>query len=388
MSEFKGFTTKAIHGGQHPDAVTGAVITPISLATTFAQKSPGVTYSGFEYSRTNNPTRQCFEQCIAGLENGTYGLAFASGSAATASIIHLLRTGDHVISVDDVYGGTQRYFRRISNAQHAVSYSFVDFNDTSAFEGAFTENTKLVWLETPTNPTLKISDIRKAADIAHAHNCLLVVDNTFMSPYFQKPLDLGADIVVHSVTKYLGGHSDVVMGVIVTNNDDINTRLRFIQNGLGAVPSPFDCYLGLRGVRTLSLRMREHAKNAMEVAKYLEGHPKVERVIYPGLPSHPQHDIAKVQMSGFGGMITFFLRGGLDESRIFLEKLRLFTLAESLGAVECLAEHPAIMTHASVPAEQRALLGISDSLIRLSVGVEDLEDILADLTYALDAVPL
>eukprot|EP00744_Colponema_vietnamica_P001910 GILI01003093.1.p1 GENE.GILI01003093.1~~GILI01003093.1.p1 ORF type:complete len:408 (+),score=147.98 GILI01003093.1:57-1226(+) len=384
----QGFGTRAIHAGQVPDPITGAVVTPISLATTFAQKSPGVTYSGFEYSRTNNPTRQTFENCMASLEKAKYALAFSSGCAATTTLIHLLQSGDHVISVDDVYGGTQRLFRRVINPTSNITFSFVDFNEPGALEAAFTPQTKMVWLETPTNPTLKISDIRKTAEACKAHNCLLVVDNTFMSPYFQNPLDLGADLVLHSVTKYIGGHSDVVMGLVMTNSDDLNTRLRFLQNGIGAVPAPFDCYMALRGVRTLHLRMREHEKNAIAVAKFLESHPKVDKVVYPGLPSHPQHELAKSQMSGFGGMITFYLKGGIDQSRAFLENLNLFTLAESLGAVESLAEHPAIMTHASVPAEQRAILGISDSLVRLSVGVEDQTDILADLTHALDAVKL
>jgi cystathionine gamma-lyase len=380
-----GFGTKAIHAGQRADPITGAVVVPISLATTFVQTSPGV-HTGFEYSRTGNPTRQAFEANIAALEKGKYGLAFASGSAATVTIINMLNSGDHVISIDDVYGGTNRYFQKVATPSNGISFSFVDFTVEGAFEKAITPKSKLVWLETPTNPTLKIADIKAISTIAKKHNLIVVVDNTFASPYLQTPLELGADIVVHSVTKYLGGHSDVVMGVLATSHETIYTRLKFLQNSIGAVPAPFDCYLALRGVKTLHLRMREHSKNAMSIATFLEGHPLVERVIYPGLPSHPQHTLASTQMRGFGGMITFFLKGGLPESRQFLENLHLFALAESLGAVESLAEHPVIMTHASVPPEQRKLLGISDNLIRLSVGVEDIEDLLADLKNALARV--
>jgi len=380
-----GFGTRAIHAGQQPDPITGAVCVPISLATTFVQKSPGV-HTGYEYSRTGNPTRAAFEANIASIENGKYGLAFASGSATTVTIINTLKHGDHVITIDDVYGGTNRYFNKVANVVSHIEFSFIDFHKPGAFESAIKPNTKLVWLETPTNPTLKIVDIEAIARTAHQHNLIVVVDNTFASPYIQNPLDLGADIVVHSVTKYLGGHSDVVMGVLVTNNDELYTKLKFLQNSIGAIPAPFDCYMALRGVKTLHLRMREHSVNAQAVAEYLESHPAVEKVIYPGLKSHPQHDIAKKQMRAFGGMITFFLRGGLHESRVFLEHLKLFALAESLGAVESLAEHPAIMTHAAVPAEQRAILGISDNLIRLSIGVEDLKDIVGDLKAALQAV--
>jgi len=380
-----GLSTAAVHAGTHPDPVTGAVVVPISLATTFVQKSPGE-HTGYEYSRTGNPTRAAFEQCIAALENGRYGLAFASGSATTATIVHLLQAGDHVISIDDVYGGTNRYFSRVAKPCNNLEFSMIDFTVEGALEAAIKPNTKMVWLETPTNPTLKIVDIAKLSAIAHKHNLIVVADNTFASPYLQSPLELGADIVVHSVTKYIGGHSDVVMGVLATNSLDLYTRLKFLQNSIGAVPAPFDCYMAHRGVKTLPLRMREHCKNAQAVAEFLEKHPLVDRVIYPGLASHPQHELAKQQMRGFGGMITFFLKGGLSESRVWLESLRLFALAESLGAVESLAEHPVIMTHASVPADQRAKLGISDSLIRLSVGCEDLPDILADLTAAFDAV--
>jgi len=315
-------------------------------------------------------------------------LAFASGSAATVTIINLLASGDEVVSIDDVYGGTQRYFNRVATPNAGIKFKFVDFTKEGQLEAAIGPKTKLIWIETPTNPTLKIADIRAAVAIAKKHKIIVVVDNTFMSPYYQRPLELGVDLVVHSVTKYLGGHSDVLMGVIATNSFELYDRLKFLQNSIGAIPSPFDCYMGLRGVKTLHLRMEAHSKNAQKIAEFLENHPKVTRVLYPGLPSHPQHAIAKKQMSGFGGMITFFLKGGLKESRIFLENLRIFVLAESLGAVESLAEHPAIMTHASVPPEQRKTLGISDNLVRLSVGVENVEDLLADIKHGLDAIPI
>ena len=371
-----GFRTKVLHGETAPES--GAIVTPITLASTFVQSSPGV-HTGYEYSRTGNPTRGTFESVIAQCENAKFGLAFGSGSAATATVMHLLNAGDHVISVDDVYGGTQRYFKRIASHTNNITYTFVDFNVEGEFEQAITEKTKLVWLETPTNPTLKISDIAKVAAVCKQKGILLAVDNTFMTPYFQKPLDLGADIVVHSITKYINGHSDVVGGVVCTNNEELYTKFKFLQNGLGAILSPFDSYMALRGLKTLALRMEQHYKNAQTIAEFLEAHPNVEKVYYPGLPSHPQHEIAKKQATGHGGMITFFLKGGLEESRKFLEALKLFVLAESLGAVESLAEHPAIMTHASVPPETRAKLGISDSLIRLSVGIEEIEDLLNDL---------
>ena len=380
-----GFASQCIHAGHQIEPRTGAVCVPISLATTYVQDYPGQ-HKGFEYSRTANPTRQSLEECIAVMERAKYGLAFASGSAVTATIINMLKSGDHVITVDDVYGGTNRYFRQVATPSNAISFSFVDFTKQGEYEAAFTDKTKLVWLETPTNPSLKIADIITVAKIAHEKNCLLVVDNTFASPVLQNPLLLGADIVMHSVTKYINGHSDVVMGVIATSNDDVYKRLKFLQNSIGAVPAPFDCYMVLRGIKTLPLRMREHSKNAREVAKFLSNHSKVEKVIYPGLENHPQFEIAKKQMSDFGGMITFYLIGGIEESRQFLNSLKLFVCAESLGAVESLADHPAIMTHASVPAEQRKVLGISDNMIRLSVGIEDLPDILHDLNQALDAV--
>jgi len=322
------------------------------------------------------------------IESAKYGLAFASGSATTVTIINLLNSGDEVISIDDVYGGTQRYFNRVSTPAMNIKYKFVDFTKPGQLEAAITPKTKLIWIETPTNPTLKLADIKAVSAIAKKHKIIVVVDNTFVTPYFQRPLELGADIVVHSVTKYLGGHSDVVMGVLATNNVELYERLKFLQNAIGAVPSPFDCYMALRGIKTLHVRMEAHQKNAKIIAEFLEKHPKVAKVIYPGLPSHPQYELAKRQQSGPGGMITFFLKGGLKESRIFLQNLRIFALAESLGAVESLAEHPAIMTHASVPDAQRKVLGISDSLVRLSVGIENIEDLLADIKHALDAIPL
>lgn len=343
--------------------------------------------ANFEYARTSNPTRKAFEDCIAKLENGKYGLAFSSGLGATTTLMHMLSPGDHVISVDDVYGGTQRYFRTIAT-KFGLEFSFVDFNtnDGKDLESAFKENTKLVWLETPSNPTLTIFDIVKTAELAHKHGALLVVDNTFASPYFQRPLDLGADIVLHSVTKFLNGHSDVVMGAVVTSNDEVYDKMKYLQNSMGAIPSPFDSFLALRGLKTLHVRMQRHEENAKVVAAFLNEHPKIRKVTYPGLESHPQHELAKKQMTGFGGMITFYIDGGIDQARQFLENLKVIALAESLGGVESLIESPVIMTHASVPAEQRAKLGIDDSMIRLSVGIEEVEDLIADIKNALDKV--
>jgi len=316
-------------------------------------------------------------------------MAFASGLGATTTILNMFNSGDHVICVDDVYGGTQRYFRNVAS-KFGITFSFCDFNEDNGkvFESAFTPNTKLVWLETPTNPSLKISDIKRTAEIAHKHGAILVVDNTFMSPYFQRPLDLGADFVMHSVTKYINGHSDVVMGFVATNDEQLFTRLKYLQNAMGAVPAPFDCFMALRGVKTLHLRMRECEKNAKIVAEFLDKHEKIDKVAYPGLKSHPNYDIAVQQMKGFSGMITFWLKGEIEQSRQFLENIKLFTLAESLGGVESLVDHPAIMTHASVPPQERKKLGISDSMIRLSVGIEDSEDLVADLKQALDCVKL
>lgn len=376
-----GFGTRAIHAGQPPEPKSGAVMTPIYQTSTYAQVSPGE-HTGYDYSRTDNPTRTAYQQCLAALEGGKFGLAFSSGMAATDSVLHTLKTGDHVVCCDDVYGGTYRIFERVYR-QLGFDFTFVDMTDLAKTEAAFKPNTKLVWMESPTNPTLKLVDIAKLAELARRKKAMSVVDNTFMSAYFQKPLALGADVVLHSVTKYMNGHSDVVGGALVTNDEALYERLKFYQNAVGAVPAPMDCFLVMRGLKTLHVRMDRHAENAMKIAQYLEKHPKVERVIYPGLPSHPQHALAKKQMSGFGGMITFFVKGGLPEARRFLERVKLFTLAESLGGVESLVEHPAIMTHASVPAENRKALGILDTLVRVSVGIEDVGDLVKDLEQAL-----
>jgi cystathionine gamma-lyase len=376
-----GFGTLAIHAGQDPDPQTGAVMTPIYQTSTYAQESPGK-HRGYEYSRTDNPTRTAYQACVAALEGAKHALAFASGLATTDAIMHTLKPGDHVVSCDDVYGGSFRIFDKVFKRM-GIEFTFVDLSDLKKAEEAFRPNTKLLWMESPTNPMLKILDIAALTALARKKNVISVVDNTFMSSYFQKPLSLGADIVVHSVTKYMNGHSDVVGGILATNHTKLYEELKFLQNAIGAVPAPMDCFLVMRGLKTLHVRMERHAANAMEIAKYLEKHPKVERVIYPGLESHPQHAIARKQMTGFGGMITFFIKGGLDEARSFLEKVRLFTLAESLGGVESLIEHPAIMTHASIPAETRRELGIHDNLIRISVGIEDLTDLKSDLEQAL-----
>jgi cystathionine gamma-lyase len=375
-----GFATNAIHAGQEPDRITGAIMTPISMSSTFKQVSLGVT-TGYEYSRSGNPTRKAFEDCVSTLENGKWGLAFASGLAATTSVAHLLNPGDEVLIADDVYGGTGRYFRTLSKG---IKYKFIDMTNADNVKNAVSSETKMIWLETPTNPTLKISDIAAISKISKIiKDIILVVDNTFATPYFQRPLDLGADLVVHSITKYLNGHSDVVMGCVVGNSDELKDRLAYIQNGLGAVPSPFDCFLALRGIKTLHVRMNKHEENALAIAKWLEKHERIERVAYPGLESHPQHELAKRQMTGFGGMISVWLKGGINETKQFIESLKIFCLAESLGGVESLVEHPGIMTHASVPTEDRIKLGISDNLVRLSVGIESLDDLIADLTQAL-----
>lgn len=375
------FDTRAIHAGQEPDPTTGAIMTPVFQTSTYTQSSPGV-HQGFEYSRTHNPTRNALEDCLASLEGGKHGIAFASGCAATTTIMHLLRSGVHVVSGDDVYGGTYRLFTKTFRKM-GIGFSFVDMTDLDTFRSSLRPETALVWLESPTNPMLKISDIKSICEIAHERNIPVVVDNTFMSPYFQNPLRLGADMVVHSTTKFVNGHSDVVGGMVVTNSDEIAEELRFLQNSIGAIPGPMDCWLVMRGVKTLGLRMRQHESNAKALAKYLEGHSAIAEVIYPGLESHPQYELAKAQMSGSGGMITFVLKDGLDAARRLLERVKVFSLAESLGGVESLIEHPAIMTHASVPPEVRAELGISDGLVRLSVGIEDERDLLNDLEAAL-----
>jgi cystathionine gamma-lyase len=379
-----GFSTRAIHAGQEPDPSTGAIMTPVYLTSTYVQSSPGV-HKGWEYSRTHNPTRRAFENCMASLEEGTHGFAFASGCAATTTILHLLKQGDHVIANDDMYGGTFRLFDKVLK-NNGLEFTYPNLTLEGEFERAIKPNTKLVWLETPTNPTLKLVNIKKIAQLAKARGILVVVDNTFMSPYFQKPLTLGADLVVHSATKYIGGHSDLVSGVVVTNRSDLAEKMAFLSNSMGGIQSPFDAFMALRSLKTLPIRMRAHAENALQVAQFLENHSKVAKVLYPGLPSHPQHALAREQMSGMGGMITFFMKGGLAEARTLLENVKVFALAESLGGVESLIEHPAIMTHASVPLENRKALGIDDSLVRLSVGIEDVEDLITDLKMALDQV--
>lgn len=374
--------TLAVHAGQPPDPTSGAVMTPIVLASTFAQRSPGE-HQGFEYSRSGNPTRNALEACLAALEGGTHGFAFASGLGASSTVLHTLKPGDHVLSGDDVYGGTFRLLDKVL-APLGIGSTFVDLSDPNAVARAIKPETKLVWLETPTNPMLKIFDISAIADIAKKRGARVLVDNTFATPVLQSPLALGADIVLHSTTKYLNGHSDVVGGAVVTSDEPFAERLRFLQNAIGAVPSPFDCYLVLRGIKTLSVRVERAGATAAMIAGRLQGHPKVERVYYPGLETHPNHAVAKRQMRGFGAMISFVLRGGLDASRRFLSALEIFACAESLGGVESLAEHPAIMTHASVPPDQRKALGIDDGLCRLSVGVEAAADLWADIEAALE----
>ena len=376
-----GFSTRAIHAGQQPDQATGAVVVPIYQTSTFAQEAVG-THRGYEYSRTGNPTRTALEQCIAALEGGAHGLAFASGMAAEAAIMQLLKPGDHTVAVDDLYGGTYRLFRRVLEPI-GLTFSFVDGSDLKAVEKALTERTRMIWIESPTNPLLKLVDIEAVSKLAHARQALVVIDNTFMSPYFQRPLSLGADIVVHSATKYLGGHSDVIGGALVVNREELRERLAFLQNAVGGVPGPMDAWLVLRGLKTLAVRMREHDRNARLVAAFLTEHPKVARVFYPGLPSNPQRDLARRQMSGFGGMISFEVKGGLDSARRVVERTQLFTLAESLGGVESLIELPAAMTHASIPAETRRTHGVADGLVRISVGIEDVADLISDLDRAL-----
>ncbi len=377
-----GFGTRAIHAGQPPESTTGAVMTPIFQTSTFAQKSPGQ-HQGYDYSRAGNPTRTAYEACLASLENARFGMAFSSGLAAIDALLRLLKSGDHVLCCDDVYGGTFRLFTRVFS-KFGLDFSFVDMTDLGKIEAAFKPSTKMVWIESPTNPTLKICDIRAVTELARKKGALSAVDNTFMSPYFQQPIRLGADLSMHSVTKYLNGHSDVIGGAIMTDHKALADELHFLQMAVGAVPGPMDCFLAMRGIKTLHVRMDRHAENAMALAHFLEKHPSIERVVYPGLESHPQHALAKKQMSGFGGMITVFVRGGLEKARTVLERVRVFTLAESLGGVESLIEHPAIMTHASVPPENRKKLGIHDSLIRLSVGIEELGDLRADLEQALE----
>jgi cystathionine gamma-lyase len=370
-----GLGTRAIHGGQSPDPSTGAVMVPIYATSTYAQSSPGV-HQGFEYSRTHNPTRFAWERCVASLEGGSRGFAFASGLAATSTILELLDSGDHVIAMDDIYGGSYRLFERVRRRSAGLDFSFVDLTDAAAFEAAITPKTKLVWVETPTNPLLKIVDLKAVSAIARKHGLRMVVDNTFASPALQRPLEHGADLVMHSATKYLNGHSDMVGGMVVVGDDaELAEQLAFLQNSVGAVQGPFDSFLALRGAKTLHLRMKAHCENAMALARFLEGHAAIEKVIYPGLESHPHHELAKRQMEGFGGMLSICLKGGFEAAKRFCERTELFTLAESLGGVESLVNHPAVMTHASIPAARRAELGIGDNLVRLSVGVEDIADL-------------
>ncbi len=374
------FDTLAIHAGQAPDAATGAVITPVYQTSTYVQTGPGE-HKGYEYARTHNPTRAALEGNIAALEGAKHGVAFASGCAATSTLMHLLKAGDHVVCADDVYGGTYRLFEQVFT-EHGLSYSFVDLTQPGALDTAVRKNTRLVWVETPTNPLLKVIDLAAIAEAARSRGLLVVCDNTFATPVFQRPLELGAHLVVHSTTKFLNGHSDVVGGIVCTSDDGLAERLRYLQNAMGAVPGPWDAWLVLRGTKTLPLRMRAHDAGGRQLASFLEGHQDVERVYYPGLPSHPQHALACRQMKGFGGMISFVIKGGLPRARAFLKAVELFSLAESLGGVESLIEHPAIMTHASIPPAVRQRLGIADGLIRLSVGVEDVADLQEDLETA------
>ena len=375
--------TLAIHGGQSPDPSTGAVMPPIYATSTYAQSSPGV-HQGFEYSRTHNPTRFAYERCVAALEGGSRGFAFASGMAATSTVLELLDSGSHVIAMDDLYGGSYRLFERVRKRTAALDFSFVDLTDLAAFEAAIRPETRMVWVETPTNPMLKIVDIAAVCAIARKHGLRVVVDNTFASPILQRPLHLGADIVMHSATKYLNGHSDMVGGMVVVGDDaELAEQMAFLQNSIGAVQGPFDSFLALRGLKTLHLRMKAHCENALALAQWLETHPAIEKVIYPGLASHPQHGLASRQMQGGGGIVSIVLKGGFEAAKAFCERTELFTLAESLGGVESLVNHPAVMTHASIPPARRAQLGISDALVRLSVGVEAVGDLRADLQHAL-----
>ena len=383
MTDTHSFGTRAIHAGQAPDPTTGAVMTPIYATSTYAQSSPGV-HKGFEYARTQNPTRMAFERCIADLEGGRQGFAFASGLAASATLLDALPAGSHVVALDDLYGGTYRLFERVRRQSANLEFTFIDVSDRARLEATLRPNTRMIWVESPSNPLLKIVDLAAVADFARARHILSVADNTFATPWTQRPLEAGFDVVVHSVTKYLNGHSDMVGGALVVGDDrELGERLAFLQNAVGGILGPFDSFLALRGLKTLHLRMARHCDNALAIAQWLASHRKIARVHYPGLSDHPQHALARRQMNGFGGMVTFSVRGGLTEARRFLERCRVFVCAESLGGVESLAEHPALMTHASLPAEVRATLGIDDSLVRLSVGIEDVADLIADVEQAL-----
>ena len=378
------FGTRAIHAGQEPDPSTGAIMTPIYQTSTYVQPSPGV-HKGFEYSRTQNPTRFAYERCVADLEGGVRGFAFASGLAATSTLLDLLDTGSHILASDDLYGGTYRLFERVRRRSAGLDFTFTDLSDPAALAKAVKPNTKMIWVETPSNPMMKILDLAVIAKFAQERGILACSDNTFASPYLQRPLEYGFDVVMHSATKFLNGHSDMIGGVVVVKDAAMGEKVAFLQNAVGAVGGPFDSFLALRGLKTLHLRMERHCSNGMAIARWLEKHPRVEQVIYPGLKSHPQHELASRQMSGYGGMMSVILKGDLETTRNMLERVKLFALAESLGGVESLIEHPAIMTHASIPAANRAALGISDTLIRLSVGVEDVQDLMEDLDAALAA---
>lgn len=375
------FATKAIHAGQEPDPSTGAIMTPIYQTSTYVQTGIGE-HKGYEYARSGNPTRTALESCLAALENGRYGLSFASGLAAESAVLSLLNPGDHIVSCDDLYGGTYRLFERIVG-RYNITTDYVQVGDTAGYEKAIRPNTKLIWLETPTNPLLRLADIRAVAQIARQHNILLVVDNTFATPYFQQPLELGADIVVHSTTKYINGHSDIIGGAVVLNDEQVYEQLKFQQNAAGAVPGPFDAWLTLRGIKTLAIRMRQHQQNALAIAHFLSEHPRVESIYYPGLASHPDHALAKQQMSGSGGMVSFQFKGTIDDVDKVVRRFKVFSFGESLGGVKSLVCHPATMTHGSIPKEIREARGVNDTLLRISVGIEDAEDLIADLDQAL-----
>ena len=387
MTDFShqlGFDTRAVHAGQSPDPTTGAVVTPIYATSTYVQSSPGV-HQGFEYSRSQNPTRFAYERCVADLEGGDAGFAFASGLAATSTVLELLDSGDHVVALDDIYGGSRRLFEQVRRRSAGLTFSYSDLRDRAALEAVLTPKTRMIWVETPSNPLLKLVDLEMVVSVADQRGILAVADNTFATPWAQRPLEYGFDIVIHSATKYLNGHSDIIGGAAVCRGQELAERLGYLQNAIGGIASPFDSFLALRGLKTLALRMERHSANALHIASWLERHPKIERVIYPGLSSHPQHELARRQMrGGFGGMIGAVVRGGLAEVTRFLTRCRVFVLAESLGGVESLIEHPAIMTHASVPPEIRRELGIDDGLVRLSVGIEEVSDLVADLAQALE----
>ena len=380
----QGFDTRAIHAGQDPDPTTGAIMTPIYTSSTYVQESPGV-HKGYDYSRSINPTRKALEICVADLEGSSYGYAFSSGMAACSTVLEVLNSGDHVIAMDDLYGGTYRLFEDVRRRSAGLEFTFSDLSDFSTLDSSIKTNTKMIWVETPTNPLLKIVDLKKIAKFAKENNLISVCDNTFCSPYIQNPLELGFDIVVHSATKYLNGHSDLIGGIVVCSNQkpELADQILYLQNAVGSIMNPFDSFLLLRSLKTLAVRMERHCENAMQIASFLDAHEAIEKVIYPGLQSHPQHDLAKKQMQGYGGMLTLILKGGLDSARSFLERTEIFSLAESLGGVESLIEHPAIMTHASIPPDVRAEIGITDGLVRLSVGIESLEDLIQDLEVAL-----